>query len=76
MMKLISRFIKLSSDAVEMEVGIEAISTLPVVRKLMRMGEEIGEDKLDQFAGLNTELDEAFTDLMRNTGPEAQTHES
>jgi V/A-type H+-transporting ATPase subunit A len=76
MMKLITRFIKLSGDAIEMEAGIEAISKLPVVRKLMRMGEEIGEDDLDRFAELNTELDEAFTDLMRNTSPEAQTHET
>ncbi len=76
MMQLINRFIKLSEDAVAMGVSIESIATLPVMRKLMRMGEEIGEDDLDRFKDLNTELDSTFTDLMRNGQHEAETHES
>ena len=67
MMQLINRFIRLSEEAVDQGIGIETISTLPVLRKLMRMGEEIGEDDLEKFAELNTELDSAFTDLMRDT---------
>ena len=67
MMQLINRFIRLSEDAVDLDIGIETISSLPVLRKLMRMGEEIGEDDLEKFAELNTELDSAFTDLMRDT---------
>jgi V/A-type H+-transporting ATPase subunit A len=76
MMQLINRFIKLSEDAIAMDVSIETISTLPVIRKLMRMGEEIGEDDLEQFSVLNNELDMTFTDLARSPDREAESHES
>jgi V/A-type H+-transporting ATPase subunit A len=72
MMQLINRFIRLSEDAIAVDVGMETISSMPVLRKLMRMGEEIGEEDIDKFAVLNTELDARFTDLMRGTtGKEA-----
>ena len=76
MMKLINRFIKLSENAIELDISIETIGALPVIRKLMRMGEEIGEHALERFSELNAELDGAFTDLTRNASREAENHES
>jgi len=75
MMQLINRFIKLSENAIEMDIAFESISALPVIRKLMRMGEEIGEDDLEKYDELRIELDAVFSDLMRSTKQEAETNE-
>ena len=66
MMQMISRFIRLSRNAVELNHSVESISALPVMRKLRRMGEEIGEDDLDDFDDLREELDEAFEQMTRS----------
>jgi V/A-type H+-transporting ATPase subunit A len=76
MMQMINRFIKHSENAVEMNISVETISALPVMRKLMRMGEEIGEDDLEKYNDLRMELDTAFTDLTRTSKQEAESHES
>jgi V/A-type H+-transporting ATPase subunit A len=73
MMQIITRFIKLSENAIELGITLEAISALAVMRRLMRMGEEIGEDDLDKFDQLRAELDHSFTRLTRS---EAEGHES
>ena len=39
------------------------MAELAVLRRLQRMGEEIGEDQLDKFAGLRAALDSAFARL-------------
>jgi V/A-type H+-transporting ATPase subunit A len=75
MMQMIGRFIRLSENAVELDHSVEAISALPVMRKLMRMGEEIGEDDLDSFDVLRIELDEAFEQLTGSAKQEAVSHE-
>jgi V/A-type H+-transporting ATPase subunit A len=75
MMQLISRFIELSGNAVDMDVAIETISALPVMRRLMRMGEEIGEDDLDRYDDLRVELETAFTELTRSSRKEAESNE-
>jgi V/A-type H+-transporting ATPase subunit A len=72
MMQMINRFIRLSRNAVELSHSVESISALPVMRKLRRMGEEIGEDDLDDFDGLRDELDEAFEQLTRSGKHEAE----
>ena len=76
MMKMITIFIESSKSAIAMGISIEAISTMPVMRRLMRMGEEIGEDKLAEFNDLHTELDAAFAQLRRNVEQETASSES
>ena len=76
MMQMINRFIKHSENAVEMNISVETITALPVMRKLMRMGEEIGEDDLEKYNELRMELDTAFTDLTRTSKQETESHES
>jgi V/A-type H+-transporting ATPase subunit A len=65
MMQLLSRFILLSQQAVEQGVDIELINNLPLLRRLRRMSEDIGEDKLEQYDELRTELENAFATLMK-----------
>ncbi len=76
MMQMINRFIKLSEHAVEMNVSMETIAALPVMRRLMRMGEEIGEDDLDKYNDLRAELDDAFSQLTRSSEQEGESIES
>ena len=52
MMRLIARFIELAGRAVGMEVEVDAIRTLGVLRRLRRRGEEIGEAHLERFRRL------------------------
>jgi V/A-type H+-transporting ATPase subunit A len=75
MMQMISHFIRLSRNAIELEHSVESLSALPVMRKLRRMGEEIGEDDMDRFDDLRDELDEAFEQLTRSTRQETETDE-
>ncbi len=75
MMKLINHFIQLSGDAIDMDIAIETISALPVMRRLMRMGEELGEDDLDRYQDLELELENAFTELMRSSKKEVESNE-
>jgi V/A-type H+-transporting ATPase subunit A len=76
MMQIITRFIELSENAVDMNIDIETIGTLPVMRGLMRMGEEIGEDDQDKFHDLRIELDAAFTHLTSGETQESNSNES
>ena len=75
MMKMIDRFIDLSENAIKMDVSAESIAALPIMRRLMRMGEEIGEDDLDKFKELRSELDGAFTQLMHTEKKEVISDE-
>jgi V/A-type H+-transporting ATPase subunit A len=76
MMKTITRFIESSKAAVDAGISIETISSLPIMRRLMRMGEEIGEADLDKFEDLHVELDAVFATLMQEIDREAVTDES
>ena len=53
MLKLILRFVALAEDALERGVPPGQIAELDVLRRLQRMGEEIGEDELEKFARLS-----------------------
>ena len=75
MMQIITRFIELSKNAIDMNTNIETIGTLPVMRRLMRMGEEISEDELDKFNELRIELDAAFTHLTSGENLQSDGHE-
>ncbi|OOZ48948.1 ATPase [Solemya velum gill symbiont] len=63
MMCLIHHFIVKSEEALERGVAIEDISSMPLLRRLQRMGEEIGEDNIKAFTQLSHSLDEAFSKL-------------
>lgn len=63
MMQLLARFIRLSEKAIEQGVNIELINTLPLLRKLRRMSEDISEAQLEQYDELRAEQEEAFAKL-------------
>jgi V/A-type H+-transporting ATPase subunit A len=57
MLKLVMRFIALAREALERGATPEAIAALPVLRRLQRMGEEVGEDALEGYASLWAQLE-------------------
>jgi hypothetical protein len=42
---------------------VETIRQLPVMRRLLRMGEDLGEDRLEEYGELANEMEDAFTAL-------------
>jgi V/A-type H+-transporting ATPase subunit A len=70
MMRLISRFIELSQQAIERQVDIENITNLPILRHLRRMNEDIGEHNMDKFETLREEIENIFAKLVS----EAEQH--
>jgi V/A-type H+-transporting ATPase subunit A len=72
MMQTLSRFIDLSEAAVAQRVSVEAIGQLPVMRELRRMGEDIGDDRLEQFDELQRRLGNALAELMRRSAADAR----
>jgi len=57
MMRLLGSFIDLSEKALEAGATVQAIGAVPVLRRLQRMGEEIGDDALHRFDTLQDEID-------------------
>jgi V/A-type H+-transporting ATPase subunit A len=76
MMKMITVFIESSKSAIAMGSTIESINNMPVMRRLMRMAEEIAEDNLGKFDTLHSELDSAFAQLRHNLTQETAADES
>jgi V/A-type H+-transporting ATPase subunit A len=71
MLKLILRFIALAENALERGITPQEIGDLPVLRRLQRMGEEIGEDELEKFDDLEASLDAAMAGLGKAPGDAA-----
>ncbi|HZD90582.1 MAG TPA: V-type ATP synthase subunit A [Pseudolabrys sp.] len=67
MLGLILHFITLAETALANGIAPQKIAELPVLRRLQRMGEEIGENALDKFPALRAALDGALADLARGT---------
>jgi V/A-type H+-transporting ATPase subunit A len=63
MLKLILRFIELAEAALDRGAEPQAMAELDVMRKLRRMGEEIGEDELDRVVSLGAELEAVMANL-------------
>ena len=63
MLKLLVRFIVLAQAALRRGVALQAIADLPVLRRLQRMGEEIGEDRVQNFAELGASIEAAMAEL-------------
>jgi V/A-type H+/Na+-transporting ATPase subunit A len=67
MLKLILRFIDLAGIALDRGITPQAIAELDVMRRLQRMGEEIGEDNLDRIPLLLAELESQLAQLNKVT---------
>jgi V/A-type H+-transporting ATPase subunit A len=63
MMQLLTRFIELSEQAIEQKVAVELIGKLPILRRLRRMNEDIGEQDLEKFETLRSDMENAFSAL-------------
>ncbi len=57
MLRLVIRFIDLAFEALERGAAPDDIAGLSVYRRLQRMGEEIGEEEIERFDDLRSELD-------------------
>jgi V/A-type H+/Na+-transporting ATPase subunit A len=68
MMRLLDRFFDASEAALQGGAPIAAIEALPVLRRVRRMGEEIGDDALPKFDAL---LAQAETELAGLRAPAA-----
>ena len=60
MMRLIGRFIALAERALGEGVALERIASLPVLRSLQRMGEEIGEGEAPRLDKLARRVEDEF----------------
>jgi V/A-type H+/Na+-transporting ATPase subunit A len=65
MLKLVLRFIELAQAALDRGIAPQAIAELEIFRRLQRLGEEVGEHQLDQFPGLQRELENALARLEK-----------
>ncbi len=64
MMQTMNRFIESAEKAMESGVPIEEISAMHLLRKLKRLGEEIGDDEIERFEEVQREIDDAFDELL------------
>jgi V/A-type H+-transporting ATPase subunit A len=60
MMRTLVHFMDSAEAALAGGMAVADIASLPLLRRLRRMGEEIGEDHLDRFAALRGEMDTAL----------------
>jgi V/A-type H+-transporting ATPase subunit A len=63
MMTALARFIELAEQTVAKGVAVDALTRLPVLRRLTRMGEELGESALGEYKSLEQELEHALSQL-------------
>ncbi|MGF1614144.1 MAG: V-type ATP synthase subunit A [Gammaproteobacteria bacterium] len=68
MMRLIGQFLDASQKAIDQGATPETIQALPVFRRLMRMGEEIGEGEWERFSDLSRDLDQALAEFAGGEG--------
>jgi V/A-type H+-transporting ATPase subunit A len=67
MLRIFMRFIELSDAAVESGATPEQIYALPVLRRLQRLGEEFGEDRIGAIDELWRMLESDFENLQRSS---------
>jgi V/A-type H+-transporting ATPase subunit A len=60
MLRTLMRFIDRSQAALDGGMSVADIAALPLLRRIRRMGEEIGNDAVDRFEQLNAEIDAAL----------------
>ena len=71
-MQLLTQFIDLSLKAIDDNVDIEDVTSLPLLRRLRRMNEDIGEGAMDKFHTLRSDMETAFANLTREAVPHAR----
>ena len=64
MLRLLIHFVDRASEAVAAGIGIDAIAALPVLRLLRRLGEELGEDQLDEMKDIWDRVDREFATIQ------------
>jgi V/A-type H+-transporting ATPase subunit A len=65
MLKLILRFVTLAEAALDDGIPPQRIAELDVLRRLQRMGEEIGERELEKFSDLTESVEAAMAALRK-----------
>ncbi|MBF0272712.1 MAG: V-type ATP synthase subunit A [Magnetococcales bacterium] len=70
MMGLLIRFMDRAEAAVAAGIGVERIISLPITRRLQRMGEDIGDEELERFDTLDGLLETDFGSLGGTSGEE------
>ena len=65
MMQTLVQFIDLCEAALAQQVDMAEVAALPLLRRLRRMGEDIGDQRLDDFDALRREMETAFLQLAR-----------
>jgi V/A-type H+-transporting ATPase subunit A len=65
MLKLILRFVALAEAALENGIPPPRIGELDVLRRLQRMGEEIGEGNIEKFSDLSESVEAAMASLRK-----------
>ncbi len=63
MMQTLDRFLDRAQQAVADGVPVDRVSGLPLMRRLRRMGQEIGEEELDRFDELTRQIEDEFDRL-------------
>ncbi len=76
MLALIDYFIQRAHALLEAGIDPDTLLTLPVVRRLQRMGEDIGNDALEEFQGLTDALDDALDGLAPSMQDDSAEHEA
>jgi len=71
MMRLLGDFIDLATQAVDRGIEPEALTGLPVYRRLQRMGEEIPEQDMDAYSALGKQLADGLRQLTDEIPPQA-----
>ncbi len=64
MMLLLGRFLELAEEAIQAGVAPESLAEAPVYRRLLRMGEEIGEDEGERFSALGEQMEKTMGQLL------------
>jgi hypothetical protein len=64
LLRLLLRVHDLGLEAIERGASSREIEALPVLSRVERAKEEIGDDELPRLDGLETELEAAFTALV------------
>ena len=76
MMRILGHFIDQAEQALDAGARADEIEAMPLLRRLRRMGEEIGDDQLERFEPLHEEIDRAIAELTPESGEAAEEEET
>ena len=63
MVQVVEHFLQQAERAVQLQVDPDRLLTLPIARRIQRMGDDIDNEDLDAVADLTHAIDDAFTEL-------------